>query len=180
VHPKVKWVNPERDDFEIKLVTTAIELDQPVLGICRGMQLLNVALGGTLCQHIGDEKPGTLEHFDVPRLRQAVHGLEIFPNTRLSKIAGPALHQHVNSAHFQAIETPGRNAAVSAVAPDGTIEAIEIPDHRFAVGVQWHPEELPGNAFSEALFAEFLDACEAAAAPGRTPMVTSAPSDSLS
>jgi putative glutamine amidotransferase len=161
MHPKVKWVNPDRDEFEIRLVTAALERDRAVLGICRGMQLMNVALGGSLCQHLVDEKPGVLDHLDVDGLRRPVHALEILPNTRLSQIANAGLRHEVNSAHFQGIETPAGRATVSAVAPDGTIEAIEVPDRRFALGVQWHPEELAGTVLSEALFAAFIRACHA-------------------
>jgi gamma-glutamyl-gamma-aminobutyrate hydrolase PuuD len=156
-HPRVTWINRERDEFELRLLHAAIAIERPILGICRGMQLMNVALGGTLCQHLLDQRPTSLNH--NTSLRAMVHEVEIYPNTRLSRIAGPCIRPEVNSAHFQGIDVPAPSVTVSAVAPDGTIEAIELTEYRFAIGVQWHPEDLAGrHRFSDNLFAEFIAA----------------------
>ena len=123
---------PVRDEFEITLLGAAMARDLPVLGICRGIQLLNVYAGGTLRQHVPTHARFELE----PHIR--VHRVTIEPGTLLSEIYGQD-QMDVNSLHHQAVATTGSSARVSARADDGTIEAIEIADHP-AIGVQWHPE----------------------------------------
>jgi putative glutamine amidotransferase len=162
-HPKVTWINHERDRFELALVRSAIELDRPVLGICRGMQLINVALGGSLCQHLMDERRSELDHMAGTPLTEMAHDLELCGGTILSRLVGADARRRVNSAHFQGIEVLAPSARVSATAPDGTIEAIEVDGLRFVVGVQWHPEELVDcDALSGGLFHEFVSACRLA------------------
>jgi putative glutamine amidotransferase len=129
---------PERTRAELELIELALARDLPLLGVCGGMQLLAVALGGTLHQDLAaDLGLGGHEQPD-PKDRPS-HAVEVAPGTLLASLVGPG-HLAVNSTHHQAVRAPGRGAVVSARAPDGIIEAIEVAGHRFALGVQWHPE----------------------------------------
>jgi len=127
-----------RTAAELALLRGAMARGMPVLGICGGMQLLAVALGGTLIQHIPDSVTDALPH-EQPNPRHAAgHDVRIEPNTRLHAIVGTA-SMAVNSSHHQAVRNAGRGI-VNAVAPDGIIEGIEDPAASFCIGVQWHPE----------------------------------------
>lgn len=137
-HPKVT-LKPGRTDFELAAVRAALARDMPVLGICGGQQLLAVAFGGTLIQHIPDEVEGALAHEQPNPRTEPGHEVEVAPDTLLASIVG-GRRLAVNSAHHQAVATPGGGAVVNARAPDGVIEGVEHPGHRFALGVQWHPE----------------------------------------
>ncbi|GAA4505158.1 gamma-glutamyl-gamma-aminobutyrate hydrolase family protein [Gluconacetobacter tumulicola] len=128
----------DRTGAELALARGAITSGLPVLGICGGQQLLAVALGGTLIQHIPDAVAGALAHEQPNPRNEAGHDVDILPGTLLARVTG-ATRIAVNSAHHQAVCDPGR-AVISAVAPDGVAEAIEYPDHPFCLGVQWHPE----------------------------------------
>ena len=119
----------------------ALARDMPVLGICGGEQLLAVALGGTLIQHIPDSIPGALEHEQANPRDQPGHDVAVTPGTMLARIVG-TVRMAVNSAHHQAVAQPGGRAVVNAVAPDGVIEGVEDAGYRFCLGVQWHPEFL--------------------------------------
>lgn len=130
-----------RTAAELSLVRGALARDMPVLGICGGEQLLAVALGGTLMQHIPDSVEGALEHEQPNPRDQPGHTVSLVPGTLLARIAGTNTMQ-VNSAHHQAVRAPGRFAIVNAMAPDGVIEGIEDPRYGFCLGVQWHPEFL--------------------------------------
>ena len=125
----------ERDALEIKLVREALRRDLPVLGICRGLQLFNVAHQGTLVQHL--ESTGVHQR---PRV-DAAHVASVRPGTRLKRILGVG-ECDVNSRHHQAVDRVGCGLRVSAQSPDGVVEAVERPDRSFAVAVQWHPEDL--------------------------------------
>ncbi len=128
-----------RTAAEFALVRGALDRDIPVLGICGGQQLLAVALGGTLIQHIPDAVGGALEH-EQPNLRhEPGHPIKLVADTQLARIVGAA-DMRVNSAHHQAVRDPGPHATVNARAPDGVIEGIEDARYRFCIGVQWHPE----------------------------------------
>ena len=146
-----------RTAFELAATRAAMAADMPLLGICGGAQLLNVALGGTLIQHIPDAIPGALAHEQPNPRDEPGHEVAIVPGTRLRAIVG-ADALEVNSAHHQAVAEPGPGAAIDAAAPDGVIEGIELPGARFCIGVQWHPEFLITRG-DRALFAAFAAAC---------------------
>ena len=150
-----------RTEFELAATHAALARDLPLLGICGGQQLLAVALGGTLIQHIPDEIEGALAHEQPNPRDQPGHSVTITRGTLLHRICGTT-ELPVNSAHHQAAKTLGPDAIVNAVAPDGVIEGIEAPGRRFCLGVQWHPEYgiSPGD---RSIFRTFV---AAAAKPG--------------
>jgi putative glutamine amidotransferase len=137
-HPTVR-LKPGRTDFELAVTRGALRRDMPVLGICGGQQLLAVAFGGTLIQHIPDAVPGALAHEQPNPRTEPGHEVAIAPGTLLARIVGKP-RMAVNSAHHQAVAAPGAGAVVNATAPDGVVEGVEHPAYRFALGVQWHPE----------------------------------------
>ena len=128
-----------RTAAEMALTMGALERNLPVLGICGGQQLLAVALGGSLIQHIPDSVENALQHEQVNPRHEPGHAIAVTPGTLLHGIVG-ALEMNVNSAHHQAVRSPGPRAVVNAVAPDGVIEGVESALYRFCLGVQWHPE----------------------------------------
>ena len=154
-HPTVT-LKDRRTATELALLRAALARDIPVLGICGGQQLMAVALGGTLHQHVPDAVPGALAHEQPNPRHEAGHGVAISPGSRLADIVGTETLE-VNSAHHQAVATAGPALRVNAVAADGVIEGVEHPRHRFCVGVQWHPEFLV-NAGDRALMAAFVAA----------------------
>lgn len=141
-HPKLGRVVRERDDFELALTRQALARDLPILAICRGHQVLNVAMGGTLIQDIASEWKGSAGHdYDSRRQRRLLaHEVRILPGTRLREILGKDAVA-VNSLHHQAVKELGTGLVVSGLASeDRIIEAVEKPPARFVLGVQWHPE----------------------------------------
>lgn len=160
-HPETLH-DPERDATTLPLIREAIARDLPVLAICRGIQELNVALGGTLHQRV-HELPGRLNHRsqkDSPGGPYGpAHSVALTPGGLLAKLAGTT-EVMVNSLHSQGIDRPAPKLRVEAVAPDGQIEAVSLPGARFVVGVQWHPEyRVLENPLSSALFSAFARAC---------------------
>jgi putative glutamine amidotransferase len=144
-HPELGPTEPRVDAVELALVRAADRRGLPLLGICRGMQALNVARGGTLHQHLPDVVGDQLRHRQRDHGSIATHRVETTPQSRLrATLGGPALE--VNSFHHQAVRTLGRGLVATAWAPDGTIEAIEEPGERFVMGVQWHAEGLSAHA----------------------------------
>jgi putative glutamine amidotransferase len=139
-HAETHGTNPERDAFEIALAQRAIERDMPFLGICRGMQLLNVARGGTLLQHL-PESHGHEEHRRTPgTFEGADHLVHLEPESLAARAAGEELHNTL-SHHHQAVDRVGDGLAVTGRSDiDDVPEAVELPDRRFVLGVQWHPE----------------------------------------
>lgn len=135
-----------RTAAELALLRGALARDMPVLGICGGQQLLAVALGGTLIQHIPDAVQDALEHEQANPRHEHGHEVAIVPGTVLARIVG-APTMRVNSAHHQAVRDPGPRAVVNATAADGVVEGVEDPRYSFCLGVQWHPEFLidPGD-----------------------------------
>ena len=149
-HAQTNGIVPERDSAEIALLQAALERDMPVLAVCRGSQVLNVALGGDLVQHlpdvVGDEK-----HKHTPGVF-ADHDVAVLPGTRVQRILGD--HAPVKSHHHQGYGRLGEGLREAARADDGTVEALEDPSRRFALGVLWHPEAGEDFALFEALVEE--------------------------
>jgi putative glutamine amidotransferase len=154
-HSTVK-TKDRRTAFELAATRIALDRDMPVLGICGGQQLLNVALGGTLIQHIPDEVPGALPHRQPNPRDEPGHDVRVIAGTLLHRIAG-AEHLAVNSAHHQAVKAAGPGVVIDAVAGDGVVEGIEDPRRRFCLGVQWHPEFEIGEA-DRRIFRAFVEA----------------------
>jgi putative glutamine amidotransferase len=154
-HSSTEESDADLDATELSLARWALTEAKPVLGICRGQQVLNVAAGGTLVQDVPTLVPDALVHQFEPRNAMA-HPIVIEADSRLADLVG-STRIEVNSLHHQAVDRVAPGWVVVARAPDGVIEAIERPDHRFAVSVQFHPEELvPGHEASERLFQRFI------------------------
>jgi putative glutamine amidotransferase len=153
-HPETVDTVPERDRFEIALVRAAVERDLPVLGICRGMQLINVAYGGTLLQHL-PERFGHHEHLRVlGTFDGADHDVDLIEGSLAARAAGET-HHATKSHHHQGVDRLGDGLQISGrSAIDGLPEAIEMPDRRFVLGVQWHPEADETSGVVGALVAE--------------------------
>jgi putative glutamine amidotransferase len=143
VLPECGKIDAVRDAIEVRLADWAVREEKPLLAICRGIQVLNVALGGSLYQDIGAARPESGRHDWYPGFARdrLSHRIQI---TAGSRLAGIVHHSHleVNSLHHQAVKVVGKGLHVSATAEDGIIEGLEVPGHPFALGVQWHPEEL--------------------------------------
>jgi len=149
-HPETDGVIRERDDFELGLMQAALARDVPILAICRGSQVLNVALGGGIEQHVPD-RVGSDVHKETPGVF-AEHDVDVLPGTRLGSLLGD--RHDVKSHHHQGFGELGGGLRESARAPDGTVEALEDPSRRFTLGVLWHPEAGEDAALFEALVAE--------------------------
>lgn len=171
VHPAAEVVAPERDEFEIALVKEARARKLPILAICRGMQVLNVAYGGSLVQDIPTQVPGALDHTLKVPPHQPVefsHEIWIEKDSLLARLMRDRLtggdSLEVNSRHHQAVKVVGPGLRSVATAPDGIIEAIEDPEVKFCLGVQWHPE----NFWRTGEFRALFEGLVAAAVPART------------
>ncbi len=147
--PEVRPVTRQRSDFEISLLNEILKLHKPVLGICYGMQLLNVFFGGTLYQDIASQLAVEINH------KKDYHIIVITENRFLEKGTFS-----VNSTHHQAVKEPGNNLSTFAYSPDNLIEAFYLKDYDFLVGVQWHPERLLEEALSLSLFKYFVKASD--------------------
>lgn len=157
-HPRIDAVDLERDAVELKMVQAAASDGKPFLGICRGCQMVNVALGGTLYTHIPDQLPNALDH-DYPGNKRTVlvHEVKIEEGTRVAEIYGEPIIR-VNSLHHQGLKDIASSLRVAGHAPDGLVEAIELPDHPFGLAVQWHPEWLTDQESTRNLFRKFVEA----------------------
>lgn len=156
-HSAVYGVDEERDELEFTLVRWATEQAKPILGICRGIQVFNAALGGSLYLDIASQRPGSARHdtaHELPRDHLA-HQVSVEPGSRLAACWGGG---PVNSWHHQAVREPAPGLRVTAQAEDGLIEGLELPDHPFALVVQWHPEWLPDRPETLRLFASLVEA----------------------
>lgn len=159
-HPMTIEIDDRRDELELTVARWAVSDDVPVFGICRGHQVLNVALGGTLVQDIPSEVESDLVHdqpSELPRSAR-VHDVVIDQNSRLANILGTT-RVEVNSLHHQSVGTPAPGVTITAHSSDGVVEALEAPDRTFVLSVQWHPEDLyDGDEAMTRLFTSFVDA----------------------
>lgn len=159
-HPKVEPPNRERDATEIELVRRVIEMQVPLLAICRGAQILNVALGGSLIEHLPDEVDESVAHQDEAG-EPTAHSISVMAESFLARIVGETLTAPI-SWHHQAIRRVAAGLSPVAHATDGTIEAVEMPDHPWLIGVQWHPEmSAAEEATQQHLFDAFVAATRA-------------------
>lgn len=158
-HPKVTGVEVKRDRLEMLILEKVVNNGRPFLGICRGLQLINVGLGGTLYADISDQVPGAAKHDYFPDWERdyLAHSVEVASNTRLAGILGEGVVK-VNSLHHQAIRELAPALKATAYSPDGIIEAVELPDHPYGIAVQWHPEWLTAHRSMRDLFADFAKA----------------------
>jgi putative glutamine amidotransferase len=161
-HPSVDDAEPGRDEFEIDLARRAMDADLPVLAICRGAQVLNVAAGGTIVQDIPTAIATTLPHRVSQPADAIAHPIQVREGSRLHAALGSSVDAaggcRVNSRHHQAVGRIGTGLVPSATAEDGVIEAIEAPEARFCDGVQWHPENFWRTGEFKPLFTSFVDA----------------------
>jgi len=157
-HPRITEVDLARDSVEMKLIHASASDGKPFLGICRGSQVLNVALGGTLYTHIPDQLPNALDHSYPGDMRTVlVHEVKIEEGTRIAEIFGEPILK-VNSLHHQGLKDVAPALRVAGHAPDGLVEAVELPDHPFGLAVQWHPEWLTDQESTRNLFRKFVEA----------------------
>jgi putative glutamine amidotransferase len=164
-HPAVYGIEAARDAIELGLARQAAQERMPFLGICRGLQVANVALGGTLYTHIPDQLPHALVHDfpgedGVPARTALAHPVRVEEDSQIGRILGEPILQ-VNSLHHQGIKDVAPGLKAVAYAPDGLVEAVEMPGHPFGIAVQWHPEWLTDQAAIRRLFKAFVDAAEA-------------------
>jgi len=159
-HDSVQDAEPGRDEFELDLARRALDTGVPLLAICRGAQVLNVAAGGTLVQDIPSAVTTDLPHTLEQPKNAVAHDVAVAPSSKLHRILGDAVTSahtcRVNSRHHQSVGRLGRDLAASATAPDGVIEAIEAPTAEFCVGVQWHPENFWRTGEFNGLFEAFV------------------------
>lgn len=161
---QVRGVDRDRDEIEITLVRWAVEEGKPLFAICRGIQVMNVALGGSLYQDVFSDMPGAIRHAYFMGQGYArdylAHDVELLPNSRLARLLGGERFD-VNSLHHQGIKELAPDLTLTGRAPDGLIEALEVDGHAFAVGVQWHPEALaPEDPVMRRLFEALVEAAQ--------------------
>ena len=150
--------DPRRDRMEARLIELALQADKPVFGICRGLQILNVVLGGTLYQDLKTQTGTEITHSMDKPYDRTVHEVNILPDTPLAALYGPG-PLAVNSRHHQGIKGLAPALHAQAVASDGLVEAVYLPEYRFVQAVQWHPEHRWQAAESQSLLRSFVDAC---------------------
>jgi putative glutamine amidotransferase len=158
VHPTVTPIRPKRTQFEWIFTENYLKSGKPILGICAGMELLNVIHNGTLIQHIPDEAPSSIDHKQKHSRFERQHLVNIHPDTLLGRIVGTSTI-HVNSIHHQAVKEVSTSFQVNAMAPDGLVEGIELSDHPFCLGLQWHPEFHVSEA-DVLIMQGFIKACQ--------------------
>lgn len=157
-HPRVYGIDAGRDFTELTLLRRAVEDGKAFLGICRGAQLVNVGLGGTLYTHIRDQFPNALDH-DYPGdlRRQIVHPVRIEEGSRAAEVFGQT-HLNVNSLHHQGLKDIAPSLRAAGYSPDGLVEVVELPGHPYALAVQWHPEWLTDQPAMQRLFSSLIEA----------------------
>ncbi len=158
-HSRISEEDPERDALELALLAASVKLGKPFLGICRGFQLINVGMGGTLFTDITDQMPGAIKHDYYPQFPRSflAHQVEVSGDTHLGKILGET-KLYVNSLHHQGLKELSGSLMQSALAPDGLVEAFELPDYPFGIAVQWHPEWLGDQPGMRSLFNALAEA----------------------
>jgi putative glutamine amidotransferase len=163
-HQSVDDAEPGRDEFEIDLARRAMDSGLPILGICRGAQVLNVAAGGTLVQDIPSAVTSELRHSVTQPKDEIAHDVTVLPGSRLRGVLGDAVATggtcRVNSRHHQSVGRVGRDLQPSATAEDGVVEAIEKPGAGFCIGVQWHPENFVASGEFRSLFEAFVESAK--------------------
>jgi len=166
-HPDLGPTWPDLDVFELAVARHADARGLPLLAICRGAQVLNIARGGSLHQHLPDWAGAGIEHRQRVPGDRPTHGVDVTPDSLLARVLGQT-HVEVNSFHHQAPKRLGRGLRAVAFALDGVIEGIEAPDRPFLLGVQWHAEGIVGRREQLQLFSEFVDAARLNGASGAT------------
>lgn len=169
-HPATKVIDDARDTLELTLARWTYEDDRPLFGICRGHQVINVAFGGTLVQDIPSEIVTELPHETPDTLPRSTirHEVTLDPDSRIASILGRT-RVAVNSLHHQSVERPAPGVTITGYSPDGIVEALEAPDKRFILSVQWHPEDLyGGDEAMRRLFESFVEAARESAVRQRT------------
>jgi len=159
-HPRIDGVDPLRDSVELSLFRAARDDGKPFLGICRGIQLVNVGLGGTLYTHIPDQHPNAIDHTYPGNMRTVIaHEVKVEEGTRFAGVVGEPILK-VNSLHHQGLKDVAPELQITAYAPDGLVEAVELPEHPFGQAVQWHPEWLTDQQPTRNLFKAFVEAAK--------------------
>ena len=158
-HPSIEPMDPRRQSNDLSLAKVARERGIPTLGICLGLQIMNVAAGGSLVQDIDSQMETDIEHVSDPDDR-ARHDVRIERGTKLAKILDGTIEMNVNSSHHQAIKDVGEGLRRTAHAPDGVVEGLEDPRHPFYVGVQWHPEDMPAADSATKIFRALVEAAK--------------------
>ena len=158
-HPLVNFVDKDRDRVEALLVNHALKQGKPIFGICRGLQLINVAMGGTLYEDLGDQLPGSIQHDHAEEHQRdyLAHTVQVEQGSLLAEVLGCSSLQ-VNSLHHQGIRQLAASLQPSAFAPDGVVEGVELPGYPFGLAVQWHPEWLQMHRPMRRLFLAFVAA----------------------
>ncbi len=161
-HEKTYGVDPERDEVEMALARWALQDDKPLFAICRGIQVVNVALGGSLIQDLPSQQRSDVPHDGTAsgfERHQAAHTVHVEPGTHIAQIVGPG-ELEVNSFHHQALKRVADGLVVTSRSPDGVVESVELPGKRYYIGVQWHPEEMAADREDMMrLFRTFVEAC---------------------
>jgi putative glutamine amidotransferase len=159
-HSRIYGVDPERDSLEFSLLNLAMAARKPFLGICRGIQVINVHFGGSLYTHIEDQKPDAIKHDYFPGWRRdhRAHLVRVEQGTHLAEIVG-SNELLVNSLHHQGIKGVATRLRAVAFSPDGLVEGLELPDYPYGLAVQWHPEWLTDEDHARRLFRSFVEAC---------------------
>jgi putative glutamine amidotransferase len=160
-HSEVYGIDADRDRIELHLTRRVVAVQKPFFGICRGIQVINVAMGGSLYTHIADQYRGALRHDWYPKFPREylAHLVRVEAGSHLATVLGQTAIE-TNSLHHQGVALVAPGFKPVAWAPDGLIEAIELPDHPFGLGIQWHPENMQAYSEMRALFQEFIRAAE--------------------
>ena len=159
-HPRVAGIEPLRDSIELSLLRAVVDDGKPFLGICRGIQTVNVGLGGTLYEHLGEQFRGNIDHTYPSTMRTTlVHEVKIEEGTQIAEVVGEPI-LNVNSLHHQGLKDIAPALRVTGYAPDGLVEAVELPEHPFGLAVQWHPEWMTDQLSTRKLFKAFVKAAE--------------------